>query len=354
MRKLRLPLLLILICIGCISRAHAQALAAHAGIDQIICPGTSVIIGATPAATGGKAPYTYSWSPSAGLSSTSSPNPTATPTADINYTLTVTDDTGAVATDVMNITNKYILYTNGGRDTSICEHSSALLGAAQNVTGMGVTYSWSPGATLSDSLSPRPIASPAGTTTYTLTATIAGCPPKSDPITVFVIPTPAINAGLDTTILLGETAILHGSGGFFYAWYPQATLKYYYTANPDAEPLTTTTYVLFGTDASNTCPAYDTVTVTVLDNDDVVIYTAFSPNGDGQNDTWFIGNIQKYPDSELEVYNRYGKLLYRTHHYLNDWEGKAFGQELPSGTYFYKLDLGPDQKSYHGTVTIIR
>lgn len=332
---------------------------AHAGPDQTICPGTSVVLGAAPAATGGLAPYTYSWSPATGLSASNIANPTASPATDMNYTLTVTDDTGAVSTDVVSIINKYLLYVNAGSDTSICEHISATIGSTANVVDPAITYSWSPGATLNDSTLPRPVASPVGTTSYTLTATYTGCTPKTDVVTITVIPTPPINAGTDTTILQGETAILHGSGGYYYAWFPIATLNYYYTANPDAEPNTTTTYYLYGTDPSNTCPAYDTVTVTVIDNDQVVIYNAFSPNGDSNNDTWFIGNILNYPDCVLEVYNRYGKLLYRSTGYQNDWDGKAFGQEIPSGTYFYKLELGQDKDGndlgkYHGTVTIIR
>ena len=344
---------LILFSLFIVNSVSAQ-LSVNAGADQTICPSGSANIGGSPAAMGGLAPYTYSWSPTIGLNQTNGANPIASPTATTSYTLTVTDDTGAVKTDVVIIAMSPIYYINAGRDTSICVASFAGIGGNNNVTWAGINYSWSPGAELNDSTLNNPVASPTQTTTYTLTATIAGCPAKTDFVTVVIIPTPLINAGNDTTINEGETAILCGSGGFNYIWTPQNTLTYPYTANPDAEPIVTTTYYLYGTDASNKCPAYDEVTVYIIPNNAVVFYNTFTPNGDGNNDTWYIGNIYKYPNNKLEVYNRYGKLVYKASSYINNWEGKAFGEDLPSATYFYIMDLGDGSKTFHGTVTIVR
>lgn len=346
--------ILVLFSLFSVNSANAQ-LAAHAGADQTICPGNSANLGGTPSATGGLAPYTYSWSPTTGLNLSNDPNPTAAPTATTTYTLTVTDNTGAVNTDVVIVTMSSIYFVNAGRDTSICVAASAEIGGPNNVTWAGINYSWAPAAGLNDSTKSNPIATPTHTTTYTLTATIAGCSsPKTSIVTVTIIPTPQINAGNDTTINEGETAILNGSGGFNYIWAPQNTLTYFYTANPDAEPIVTTTYYLYGTDESNKCAANDEVTVFVIQNNAVVFYNTFTPNGDGDNDTWYIGNIYKYPANKLEVYNRYGKLVYKASGYMNSWDGKAFGEELPSATYFYIMDLGDGRKNYHGTVTIVR
>lgn len=344
-----LCLVLILVNIS----VKAQPLTANAGTDKTICPGTSVPIGGTPSATGGLAPYTYSWSPSTGLSSSTAANPTASPGSDISYTLTVTDDTNAVSMDVVTITNSYILYVNAGADTSICENSYAQIGGTSNGGGPGVTYSWSPGSSLSDSTAPRPVSTPTSTTSYTLTASIPGCPPKVDVMTVIVIPTPALDAGPDTTIHTGERVTLHGSGAWDYFWTPMETLQYWNTANPDAEPIITTVYYLQGADPSKKCYAYDSVTVFVEPSDAVVFYNTFTPNGDGNNDTWYIGNIHKYPENKLEIYNRNSKLLFKANGYNNDWDGKAFGNELPAATYFYVMDLGNGMGVYHGTVTII-
>ncbi len=330
---------------------YAQ-LSASAGNDKNICPGANTIIGGSPTAAGGLPPYTYTWAPTTGLSASNIANPTASPSVNTTYTVTVKDDTGSVRTDAMVLTINVIANINAGRDTSICEHVTASIGSPANPSG--VTYSWSPGSTLDDSTSITPISSPATTTTYTLTATVAGCPPRTDNVKITVIPTPPINAGMDTTITEGAVAHLHASGGAFYAWGDGPTLTYIYNESADAEPTVTTTYHLYGTDPTNTCPGYDDITVFVTPSDQVVIYNTFTPNFDGNNDTWYIGNIYKYPDNTVEIYNRYGKQVYKTRSYLNNWDGKAYGEELPSGTYFYILDLGHGLGTFHGTVTIIK
>ena len=340
-----------------LNSALAQ-LMADAGTGKTVCPGISFSLGGSPSATGGTPPYTYSWSPVAFLLNTNTANPTCSPTSDIFYTLTVTDNLGAISTSSVNIAMSYILYVDAGRDSSICVNGTALLGGVKNIAGQNVTYSWLPTTGLSDSSLPQPFAAPIQTTTYTLTATIAGCAPKIDYVTITIIPTPKINAGIDTTIVEGEIAILHGSGGFKYEWSPNNTLKYPNTANPNAEPIVTTDYILLGKDASGKCSATDTVTVKVIPSDEVVFYNTFTPNGDGSNDTWYIGNIDKYPNNQLEIYNRYGKLVFKTTGYVNawngnTWDGKAFGENLPAATYFYIMDLGKGGKKYHGTVSIV-
>lgn len=326
-----------------------------AGNDKTVCPGLGIVVGGSPTAAGGLPPYTYSWQPGTGLSATNTPNPTSTPSSDITYTITVTDDTGAVKTDVVNVFIHNIKLITAGRDTSICVNSNASIGSTAN-NYPGITYSWSPGSTLSDSTSGAPVASPGLTTiTYTITATTAGCAPKTDQVTVTVIPTPLINAGPDTTIFEGAVAILHGSGGFSYAWGNTPDIMYEYSASCDVEPVVTTTYYLYGTDETKKCPGYDQVTVFVEKSDELVIYNTFTPNGDGNNDFWYIGNIQKYPENRLEVYNRYGKMVFKANGYLNNWDGRVSGDELPAGTYFYDLELGvPGTKKYHGTITIIK
>ena len=327
----------------------------NAGPDQTICPGSTTSIGSPFPASGGLAPYTYSWSPSAFLSSTTLPNPVCSPAPSsyITYTLTVTDDTGAVKTDLVIVSFYYIDNVNAGNDTSICENSYALLGSDLNIAGAGVSYSWFPTTFLNNNTLPRPASiAPLSTITYTLTATHTACPPKTDEVTVTIIPTPDIDAGPDVTIQEGEVATLQASGAFFYAWYPMP-IMYPYTENPDVEPVVTTTYYLYGTDNSNKCPAYDSVTVTVIENDALVFYNTFTPNSDGNNDTWYIGNIHKYPNNKLEIYNRNGKLVYKTSSYINTWDGKAFGETLPEGTYFFVLDLGDGLGKKNGTVTII-
>ncbi|MEC7263362.1 MAG: gliding motility-associated C-terminal domain-containing protein, partial [Bacteroidota bacterium] len=79
----------------------------------------------------------------------------------------------------------------------------------------------------------------------------------------------------------------------------------------------------------------------------LVVYNEFSPNGDGVNDYFKIDCITQYPNNSLQVYNRWGNIVFETRSYKNDWDGTPNGRaivqkedQLPVGTYYYILDLG--------------
>lgn len=75
----------------------------------------------------------------------------------------------------------------------------------------------------------------------------------------------------------------------------------------------------------------------------VSVYNAFSPNGDGLNDTWYIGNIEAYPNNHVYIFNRYGQQLWEGTGYNNTtvvWGGKLQGGDaMYAGTYFYVIDI---------------
>ncbi|MDC6366114.1 MULTISPECIES: gliding motility-associated C-terminal domain-containing protein [Flavobacteriaceae] len=79
----------------------------------------------------------------------------------------------------------------------------------------------------------------------------------------------------------------------------------------------------------------------------LTIYNEFSPNGDGVNEFFKIDCISRYPNNRLQVYNRWGNIVYEQRFYNNDWDGTSNGRAivqkgdaLPVGTYYYVLDLG--------------
>jgi gliding motility-associated-like protein len=330
-------------------------LVANAGPYIQVCPGFTGTIGGTPAATGGKGgTYTYSWSPSGGLSATNVANPIVTLSAGTAwYTLKVTDSSGTTATATVAVSYYPIHDAHAGTNGAYCAGTASSVTLGTNNPATGPTYSWSPAAGLSSTTSASPIATPTVTTTYTMSVTENPCPPKSETVTITVHQPPPINAGPYTTIYEGGKAILYGSGATIYYWTPTNTITYNGSPNPDAEPSTTTTYTLQARDQFG-CTGNDTVTVFVIKNDAPVIYNTFSPNGDGNNDTWEIGNILKYPTAKLDIYNRYGKLVYSKIGYANDWDGTTFGEMLPEATYYYILNLGDGSPAYKGSVTIIR
>lgn len=68
----------------------------------------------------------------------------------------------------------------------------------------------------------------------------------------------------------------------------------------------------------------------------------FTPNADGKNDVFEIKGIERYPNNVLEIYNRWGNLVYQKTNYQNNWNGKynANKELLPASTYFVVLQLG--------------
>lgn len=83
-----------------------------------------------------------------------------------------------------------------------------------------------------------------------------------------------------------------------------------------------------------------TVIVDVL-CEELTVFSGFSPNGDGVNDYFKIMGIEKFPDSELVVFNSRGNEVYTKVGYQNEdgWDGMWKGKMLPDGTYFYILTI---------------
>lgn len=84
--------------------------------------------------------------------------------------------------------------------------------------------------------------------------------------------------------------------------------------------------------------------------------TAFSPNGDGQNDQFEIPGLAKYPKASITIVNRWGKVVFAADPYQNDWDGTSLtGQRLPETTYYYILDLKrANGKPVTGNIALIR
>ena len=86
----------------------------------------------------------------------------------------------------------------------------------------------------------------------------------------------------------------------------------------------------------------------------LTIPEAFSPNGDNDNELLIFKGLENYPKSKLHVYTRGGQLVYESEDYLNDWDGKLMKTDpvLPTGTYYYVLELGSTNRIIKGFVFI--
>jgi gliding motility-associated-like protein len=123
------------------------------------------------------------------------------------------------------------------------------------------------------------------------------------------------------------------------------------------------TYIYVLTDAHG-CMVSDTVQLTSQMQDCIDIPKAFSPNGDGINDTWniLVGDPSNplplsavYPNAIIEVYNRWGVLVYRSDRgYTKEWNGRSRFKELPPDSYYYSIDLGNGTRKLIGIVSIVR
>lgn len=143
-------------------------------------------------------------------------------------------------------------------DTSICAGSSIQLNTIR-----GLDYCWSPAAGLSNPFIQYPLATPAVTTTYYLNIlTDSTQPVIQDSITITVIPPPAVSAGSDVAVCLGDSVQLIASGAFTYIWASSPYLSDTTIATPIAKPISTTDFVVKGFDIYG-CTNIDTVRVTV-------------------------------------------------------------------------------------------
>jgi gliding motility-associated-like protein len=326
-------------------------LAANAGSDITLCPEISGNL--TGTANGGTGPYTFHWEPSVYCTNSNSATTGVNISVTTTFTLTVIDASQDTSQDLVTVYVNDFNTFGAGPDKGRCYNGGAAvsIGDADNYQGNN-TFSWQPTSDLSNPTAPKPLATPSVTTTFTVTVTSNGCGTLVDSVIVYVwnsVP----DAGENVTIQEGEVVTLNGTGATVYNWFPLSNILYDHTANPDVNPTSTTVYTLQGFD-ENGCVGYDDVTVFVRPGSELFFYNTFTPNGDGSNDTWAIGNISKYPDNKLEIYNRYGQVVYKKSGYSGDWNGIYLGQELPAGTYYYLLDTRSDAGKFKGSVTIMR
>lgn len=90
--------------------------------------------------------------------------------------------------------------------------------------------------------------------------------------------------------------------------------------------------------------------------DKLLVFNGFSPNGDQVNDYWHILGIEAYPDNTVQVFNRWGNLVFEQKGYTNAqaWDGTWNGKALPDGTYYYLVDPGKGSKIRSGYLELVR
>lgn len=106
-------------------------------------------------------------------------------------------------------------------------------------------------------------------------------------------------------------------------------------------------------DARN-CILRDTAAVYFERENCLNIPNVFTPNGDGDNDYWVIKGHENYPEMHITIFNRWGNVIFETDNYDVPWDGKYNGKPVPTGTYYYIIDLKNGNEKIKGDLTIIR
>lgn len=173
---------------------------------------------------------------------------------------------------------------------------------------------------------------------------------------------PIVNAGLDQEIciygggakletVVNSTALISNI-----EWSPNNSLIGYNSQNPTANPLQSTLYIAKVTD-ENGCVGVDSVMVNVKSFEEcynIIIPPIFTPNGDGYNDYWVIEGMDQFPQSKIQIFDRFGQLM---HVYLKsegDWNGYSFGKLVASDSYWYVVDVVPVGVTLKGHVSVKR
>ncbi len=320
--------------------------------DTTICSGQSAQLSATPSSAGG----TYSWSPG----SATSQSITITPASPTSYTVTysVPGCSPVQGSGFVNFFNTPII--------NLLSQSPSCFGINDGYVSSFVqpqtiyTYNWS-----NNNSSAIDTALSAGT--YTLTVTDPnGCTASSSTV---VNPTPAATLVIhpsDTTVLQGNAIQLNSLFGGWpqssitgYVWTPDTVLSCINCPNPMLSTGTmsdsfniyklTVTY-------NNGCVVTASDTIRLIFPAGLAIPSAFSPNGDGRNDTYVI-LARGVSDFSLNIYNRWGQLVFESTDVNAGWDGNYKGKQQPGGvyTFFFTIHFQNGKSESHtGTLTLLR
>ena len=261
-----------------------------------------------------------------------------------------------------------VFNAKAGNDTAICK------GASLQLNATGGTYNlWSPPDYLSNTNTLNPLVTPATSIQYILQTSndpnfAANCT-SYDTINIRVDEKPIVVAGKNQTISQGDSTKMNGvvaGNDVLLHWEPRQFFTDNTKLNAVCKPDTTRTFYLYadskygcgtGLDSMKifvTPAAVITPTTNPSTNNSQIIPNAFSPNGDGINDTWEIPLLKTYPNCSVEVYNRYGQSVFKSIGYNKNWDGTLNNQPLPIGTYYYIIKTSPSANLLSGSVLIIR
>jgi gliding motility-associated-like protein len=312
---------------------------------------------ASLAISGGRAPYSYTLAGANSFTSTASP---FTNLLNGQYTLNVVDTLGCKSNTVLvTIVPTVTVDAVATPNFSVCIGTDVRVSAAGSQGALN--YVWTDLGTnsnVSNIVSYSMTVFETQTLQVLVTSTNVNCF-DTDTVIVSIFPKPFLDAGPATyTMSVYSSTMIGGNptsltGGPTHTWAPAEFLDSPESQNPVASNTLNTTFtvsIAYG----DACLESDTVQVLIIPQ--VRISSGFSPNGDGKNDLFIIDYIDQFPLNTVEIYNRWGDLLFYSKGYETPWDGNFKGQQLPVGTYYYVIHLNhfAYTKPITGPVTIFR
>lgn len=326
--------------------------------DSTICLGDDISLAASGA-------NSYAWSGPAGFTSSASSaliSPATLPNEGYYY-VTGTDSQGCSATDSMFVT---VLALPAVGITADNASLTYCLESLASLTASGASsYSWTgpSGFTSSNTTVNITGISASDQGYYYVTGTDVENCNSTDSVYLMVVTDVPVTSMNDTIICPGEVLILTSEGGNTYSW----TGPVGFTSNQQ-NPLVATEasfensgeYIVVVAD-TNGCYGFDTTNVTVTNNENCLkIPNLVTPDGDFHNDTWEIIGLDAFEKAEVEIYNRWGNMVYYASPYNTPWDGTVNkgttidgDGKVPVGTYFYIIRLNEgDKPAFKGYVEV--
>jgi gliding motility-associated-like protein len=313
-----------------------------------ICQNGSVSM--TVNASGGTSPYVYSWSNNLPNGASNVVNPTQSTT----YTATVTDDNGCTQSTQIQVTVSPPPTINAGVDQTLC------IGQTITLSGSGgVTYTWNNGVSNGVAFSP----STSGV--YVVTGTnAAGCS-NTDTVLVNVLSVPVAGVNATTTVsgypglqVTFANSSQNATGYNFDFGNGSSFPTSQITATPSSTFNSPGVYTVVLTATNGYCSDTAEVQVYIIPYQplSVIVPNIFTPNGDNDNDVFFI-RLENAVSIEIIIVNRWGEYVATISDLQGSWDGKINGNEASEGVYFYKYTakgLDGTTQTGHGNIELLR
>lgn len=263
-----------------------------------------------------------------------------------------------ISSDTVNVCESDTGSYSYSFNSSIAAGYSNPLYQWQSSTDTGKTWNDIPGATaLSYQMFP---VRKAGNYWYRLTVTdanaanISSCRIASAALMINVHPKPVVNAGPDRVMLVNNPITLSGTAEgeqIVFSWSPDKFINDTGQLNPIVSPPADITYTLAARSIWG-CTNTDSATVKVVEG--IFVPTAFTPNGDGKNDRWEIPYLDPSFGASVNVFNRWGQLVYHVSSAKVSWDGTLNGIPQSAGVYIYVISFKKKELNMKGTITLIR